>query len=195
MHCVDVFDAFDGRLLRITGRISMPYSVTRTLPIIPISEELSIASFVLLGDNELASEGAKALAKKISVDFDCFLTAEAKGIPLVQCIAQEFNHSQYFVARKSVKSYMKNPLKTNVSSITTKNTQELVLDGKDAQNLSGKKVILIDDVISSGGSLLALKNLAEAVGAIIVEQVALLAEGEAIKRDDILYLEELPLFE
>lgn len=169
--------------------------LTRELPIIPISENLSIASFVLLGDNELAFQGAKALAEKIHVDFDYFLTAEAKGIPLVQCIAQEFSHSKYFVARKSIKSYMVDPLKTDVSSITTGKNQQLILDGNDARDLKGKKVILIDDVISSGNSILSLRKLAESAGATVVNQVALLAEGEAIKREDITYLEELPLFE
>lgn len=169
--------------------------LTRELPVIPISEDLSIASFVLLGDNELAFQGAKALAEKIQVDFDYFLTAEAKGIPLVQCIAQEFGHSRYFVARKSIKSYMTNPLTTEVSSITTGKVQQLILDGNDAKDLKGKKIILIDDVISSGNSILSLKKLAEAAGATVVNQVALLAEGEAINRKDIIYLEELPLFE
>lgn len=169
--------------------------VKRSLPIIRISEDLSIASFVLLGDTELATLGAKALADKILTDFDFFLTAEAKGIPLVQCIAQEFNHPKFFVARKSVKAYMDNPLITEVLSITTQASQQLVLDGKDAEELKGKKVILVDDVISTGDSLAALKQLAEEAGAIVVDQLALLAEGDAAKRTDIQFLEELPLFD
>ena len=169
--------------------------VKRSLPIIRISEDLSIASFVLLGDTELATLGAKALADKINTEFDYFLTAEAKGIPLVQCIAQEFNHPKFYVARKSVKAYMDNPLITEVLSITTQASQQLVLDGKDAAELKGKKVILIDDVISTGDSLAALKQLAEEAGAIVVDQLALLAEGDAAKRTDIQFLEELPLFE
>lgn len=169
--------------------------LTRTLPIIRLTADLSIASFVLLGDTELASVGAKALAEKIDVSFDYFLTAEAKGIPLVQCIAQEYNHPKYYVARKSVKAYMDHPLETEVFSITTQKTQQLVLDGKDAEELKGKNVILIDDVISTGDSLIALKQLAEEAGATVVGQVALLAEGDATKREDILYLAELPLFD
>ena len=169
--------------------------VKRSLPIIRISEDLSIASFVLLGDTELATLGAKALADKINTEFDYFLTAEAKGIPLVQCIAQEFNHPKFYVARKSVKAYMDNPLITEVLSITTQASQQLVLDGKDAAELKGKKVILIDDVISTGDSLAALKQLAEEAGAIVVDQLALLAEGDAAKRTDIQFLEELPLFD
>ncbi|MFL2143768.1 phosphoribosyltransferase family protein [Ruoffia sp. FAM 20857] len=166
----------------------------RSLPIVRLSENLAIASFVLLGDTELAVLGAEALADKINTEFDYFLTAEAKGIPLVQCIAQEFNHPKFYVARKSVKAYMDNPLITEVLSITTQASQQLVLDGKDAAELKGKKVILIDDVISTGDSLAALKQLAEEAGAIVVDQLALLAEGDAAKRTDIQFLEELPLF-
>lgn len=169
--------------------------LTRTLPIIRITENLSIASFVLLGDTELARTGAKKLAEKIDVAFDYFFTAEAKGIPLVQCIAQEYEHPKYYVARKSVKAYMSTPLETEVFSITTQKKQKLVLDGKDVNELNGKKVILIDDVISTGDSLAALKQLAEDAGATVVGQVALLAEGDATKREDILYLAELPLFD
>lgn len=167
----------------------------RSLPIVRLSENLAIASFVLLGDTELALLGAEALADKINTEFDYFLTAEAKGIPLVQCIAQEFNHPKFYVARKSVKAYMDNPLITEVLSITTQASQQLVLDGKDAAELKGKKVILIDDVISTGDSLAALKQLAEEAGAIVVDQLALLAEGDAAKRTDIQFLEELPLFD
>lgn len=169
--------------------------LTRTLPIVRVSENLSIASFVLLGDTELAANGACELAKKITADFDYFVTAEAKGIPLVQCIAQEFSHPKYFVARKTVKSYMEQPLVTDVFSITTQKEQELVLDGKDAKELNGKRVVLIDDVISTGDSLKALRTLVENAGATVVDQVALLAEGDAAKRTDITFLEELPLFE
>jgi len=167
----------------------------RSLPIVRLSENLAIASFVLLGDTELAVLGAEALADKINTEFDYFLTAEAKGIPLVQCIAQEFNHPKFFVARKSVKAYMDNPLITEVLSITTQASQQLVLDGKDAAELKGKKIILVDDVISTGDSLAALKQLAEEAGAIVVDQLALLAEGDAAKRTDIQFLEELPLFD
>ena len=167
----------------------------RSLPIVRLSENLAIASFVLLGDTELAVLGAEALADKINTEFDYFLTAEAKGIPLVQCIAQEFNHPKFYVARKSVKAYMDNPLITEVLSITTQASQQLVLDGKDVAELKGKKVILIDDVISTGDSLAALKQLAEEAGAIVVDQLALLAEGDAAKRTDIQFLEELPLFD
>ena len=167
----------------------------RSLPIVRLSENLAIASFVLLGDTELAVLGAEALADKINTEFDYFLTAEAKGIPLVQCIAQEFNHPKFYVARKSVKAYMDNPLITEVLSITTQASQQLVLDGKDAAELKGKKIILVDDVISTGDSLAALKQLAEEAGAIVVDQLALLAEGDAAKRTDIQFLEELPLFD
>lgn len=168
--------------------------LTRQLPIVRLSDNLSIASFVLLGDTQLAHLGAKALAELIKEPFDYFLTAEAKGIPLVQCIAQEFNHAKFYVARKSVKAYMEKPLTTEVFSITTQKTQTLVLDGRDVAELTGKRVILIDDVISTGDSLAALKKLAEEAGAVVVDQVALLAEGAAGERTDIKFLEVLPLF-
>lgn len=168
--------------------------LTRNLPIIRLTDSLSIASFVLLGDTELTALGAKALAEKITEPFDYFLTAEAKGIPLVQCIAQEFQQPKFFVARKTVKAYMDQPLTTEVFSITTQKTQTLVLDGRDVQALNGKRVVLIDDVISTGDSLAALKKLAEAAGAEVVDQIALLAEGDAANRSDIKFLEPLPLF-
>ncbi len=168
--------------------------LTRQLPIVRLSDNLSIASFVLLGDTELAQLGAQALAEKITLPFDFFLTAEAKGIPLVQCIAQEFNHPKFYVARKTVKAYMDQPLTTEVSSITTQAVQTLVLDGRDVLELKGKRVVLIDDVISTGDSLAALKNLAEDAGAVVIDQIALLAEGPASERTDIKFLEKLPLF-
>lgn len=169
--------------------------LTRKLPIVRLSDDLSIASFVLLGDTELTHLGALALAEKITEPFDFFLTAEAKGIPLVQCIAQEFKQAKFFVARKTVKAYMEAPLTTEVFSITTQKKQTLVLDGRDVAELNGKRVVLIDDVISTGDSLAALKELAESAGATVVDQVALLAEGSASQRTDIKYLETLPLFD
>lgn len=168
--------------------------LTRTLPIIPLNEDLSIASFVLLGDLELAEAGARELAGLINEEFDYFLTAEAKGIPLIHAMAKEFGHSRYFVARKSVKPYMHSPLVTDVYSITTQKKQQLVLDGKDAADIAGKRVILIDDVVSTGDSLTALTQLAQEAGATVITSAALLAEGDASKRDDIVYLERLPLF-
>lgn len=166
----------------------------RELPIIQIAEDLAIASFVLLGDAEMTTQAAVELAKKIPIEVDYLVTAEAKGIPLLQELARILEFPTYIVARKSVKAYMAAPLEASVFSITTQKEQTLILDGRDAALIAGKKVAIIDDVISTGESLAALVQLVEKAGAQVVSQVAVLAEGEAAKREDILFLEELPLF-
>ncbi len=167
--------------------------VTRELPIIKINENLSIASFVILGDTELVVEVSKDLSKKIP-DVDFLVTAEAKGIPLIHEVSKNMNMKNYIVARKSIKSYMEEPLIQEVNSITTKNSQILCLDELDAKLIKGKNIALIDDVISTGESLRALENLVTLAGANVVARVAILAEGDAAKRDDIIFLQELPTF-
>lgn len=168
--------------------------LTRDLPIIQLTEELAIASFVLLGDAELTTKAAQALAEKIPSEVDYLVTAEAKGIPLLQEMARIMGFKTYFVARKSVKAYMETPLEETVFSITTQKEQHLTFDGRDAAAIKGKKIALVDDVISTGDSLAALKVLVEKAGAEVIAQAAILAEGEAAKRRDIIFLEELPLF-
>ena len=167
--------------------------LTRELPIIPISDSVSIASFVLLGDTEMVCVAAPLIAEKLPA-VDVLITAEAKGIPFVHELAKHMDMPRYIVARKSVKAYMENPLISKVNSITTKEEQFLCLDSLDAAFIKGKRVALIDDVISTGESLRALAELVELAGATIVAQAAVLAEGDAAKRTDIIYLEELPLF-
>ena len=167
--------------------------VTRQLPIIRIAPDLAIASFVILGDCELVSAAAPLLAaKRPPVDY--LITAEAKGIPLAHELSRLLGLPYYIVARKSIKPYMKSPLTDKVNSITTQNTQDLCLDGKDALAIRGKQVALVDDVISTGESLSAVERLVERAGGIVAARAAILAEGDAAKRDDILFLEELPLF-
>lgn len=166
----------------------------RNLPIMPISETTAIASFVLLGDSELAHYAAEKLVDKLLDPFDYFVTLESKGIPLAEELSQISQHAEFIVLRKSVKAYMEQPLKVPVNSITTTKQQQLVLDGKDAAKLSGKRVVLVDDVISTGGSLAATEKLLEQAGATVISKCAILAEGAAAKRKDILYLAELPLF-
>lgn len=167
--------------------------LTRRLPIVPISDTLSIASFVILGDAELVVHVAPELDRQIP-DVDYYLTAEAKGIPLVHEMATLRKMPYYIVARKSTKAYMVEPMEVSVNSITTSNEQQLFLDGADAELIRGKRVALIDDVISSGHSLAAIEALAEKAGATVVAKAAILAEGDAIDRDDIIVLGELPLF-
>lgn len=168
--------------------------LTRHLPILPINDTTAIASFVLLGDAELTDYAAQALAKRVPAAFDYFVTLESKGIPLAQELSRVTNHPQFVVLRKSVKDYMLAPLTVPVTAITTSAPQQLVLDGADADRLVAKRVVIVDDVISSGGSLTAAKTLLEKAGAKVVGQLAILAEGEAANRTDIEYLAELPLF-
>lgn len=165
----------------------------RELPIIKLSDELSIASFVVLGDTEIIEKTAPLLAEKLP-DVDFLITAEAKGIPLTYEISKILGLKSYIVARKSVKTYMEDPVEVEVNSITTSNPQKLFLDKIDAEKIKGKKVALIDDVISTGQSLAALENLVNKARGNIVAKAAILAEGDAKNRKDIIFLEELPLF-
>ncbi|MBD5637627.1 adenine phosphoribosyltransferase [Clostridium botulinum] len=167
--------------------------VKRNLPIIKINEELAIASFVILGDTELISNVALDIAKKLP-KVDVLVTAEAKGIPLVYEISKILNMKSFIVARKSIKPYMKNAICSEVLSITTQKKQLLCLDGVDVDKIKGKKVAIIDDVISTGESLTALEKLVEDAGGIVTSKAAILAEGEASNRKDIIFLETLPLF-
>lgn len=167
--------------------------VTRQLPIMQVSDSLCIASFVILGDCEIVTRSAPLIEAKLP-QVDYIVTAEAKGIPLVHELCRLRNLPYYIVARKSVKPYMSKPLTDEVVSITTQKKQTLCLDGKDALLLRGKKVAIVDDVISTGESLSAIERLVEKAGGEIVAKAAILAEGDAAQRDDIIYLEELPLF-
>ena len=167
--------------------------VKRELPIIPISNNLKIASFVILGDTEIVVAAAALLAAQLK-DIDYLVTAEAKGIPLVHELSKKLNMSEYIVARKNVKPYMDEPLINQVVSITTQKEQLLCLDGKDAAKIKGKRIALIDDVISTGESIRVLEELVTKAGGIVVSKAAILAEGDAAERDDIVYLEKLPVF-
>lgn len=167
--------------------------VTRQLPIIQIAPDLAIASFVILGDCELVTAAAPLLAEKLP-EIDYIVTAEAKGIPLANEVSRLLGLPYYIVARKSIKPYMRTPLTDEVNSITTQKTQPLCLDGKDAMAIRGRRVAVLDDVISTGASLEAVERLVEKAGAEVVARAAILAEGDAAKREDIIFLEELPLF-
>lgn len=167
--------------------------VERDLPIIKITDDLEIASFVILGDAELIIHAAAALKDKLP-EADYLMTAEAKGIPLVQELARILGMKRYFVARKSIKPYMTKPFVTEVFSITTQKKQILCLDNEESKLIEGKRVIIIDDVISTGDSIKALESLVLKAGGQIAGKAAILAEGNAADREDIIYLEKLPIF-
>ena len=159
----------------------------RALPICRVNDNLYIGAFVIFGDCELTMACATELLKK-APEFDYLITAESKGIPLVY--VKCFNN----LARKGAKLYMQNVVGVEVKSITTAAVQKLYLDGADAALMKGKRVLIVDDVISTGESLSAIERLLEKAGAEIVAKAAILAEGEAAGRGDIIFLEELPLF-
>ena len=166
----------------------------RELPLCPISDKLMIGAFVIFGDPELTTACAKALLERCP-EHDVLITAESKGIPLVCEMARLNGNARYALARKSAKLYMKNVLKVDVRSITTDHQQTLYLDGGDAEYIRGKRVVIVDDVISTGESLRALEALVQQAGGNIVGRMAILAEGDATRRDDLIYLEKLPLFD
>ena len=167
--------------------------LTRELPIIKLSYDLSIASFVILGDTEIVKKTAPMIAKKLP-EVDFVVTAEAKGIPLAYEISKILNLNEYIVARKSIKAYMEEPIEVEVNSITTTNSQKLYLNNQDAKKIKGKRIALVDDVISTGQSLKALERLVEKAGGKVLAKAAILAEGDAKDRKDIVFLEALPTF-
>jgi adenine phosphoribosyltransferase len=164
----------------------------RDLPICPVNEKLSIAGFIMFSDVELTVAVASELLKKVP-EFDVILTAESKGIPLAYEMARQ-SGKNYFVARKGKKLYMKNPAEVTVQSITTVGEQKLYLSDDDMALIEGKRVLIVDDVISTGESLRALQKLVEVAGGKEAGLATVLAEGEAADRKDIIYLEPLPLF-
>ena len=164
----------------------------RNLPICPINEHLSIAAFVLFGDVEMTVASARELLK-VAPEHDIIITAEAKGIPLVHEMARQSSESTYIVARKIAKLYMKETFSVELHSITTAQKQTLCIDLAEAALMKDRKVLIVDDVISTGESLRAVEKLVKKAGGIIVGKMAVLAEGDARLRDDIIYLEYLPL--
>ena len=165
----------------------------RDLPICKVTDSLYIAGFVVFGDQELTVACARELLK-VAPEYDYIITAEAKGIPLAHEMARQTNAAKYFLARKVPKLYMTGVFASTVKSITTEKEQTLYLDTADAELMKGKRILIVDDVISTGESLKALEALAEKAGGIICGKMAILAEGDAIDRDDLIYLEPLPLF-
>lgn len=164
----------------------------RSLQLCAINDKMDIAAFILLGDVELTEACATELLKK-APEFDIILTPEAKSITLAYEMAKQ-SGKPYIVARKSAKLYMTDPLYVEVKSITTEKPQTLYLDRKEAERMRGKRVLVVDDVISTGKSLEAVDKLVTLSGGIICAQMAVLAEGDAAERKDIIFLEPLPLF-
>ncbi len=167
--------------------------VERDLPLCKVTDDLYIAAFVIFGDVEITKACATALLEK-APDHDIMITAESKGIPLVYEMARQENAEHYLIARKAPKLYMKEVFSTEVNSITTAKKQTLYIDSDDKNYMNGKRVLIIDDVISTGESLRAVEKLVKQAGGEIVGKMAILAEGDAMYRDDIIWLEHLPLF-
>ena len=164
------------------------------LPILPLPSGIKIGFFNLHGDSSLTEHCGKKLAEKLG-DCDVLLTAESKGLQLTHCIARELGHRYYAVARKSKKLYMQDGISVEIdASITTGKEQKMYLSRHDVELLKGKKVAIIDDVVSTGASLIGMEKLVEKAGGIIYKKAFVLAEGDAAKREDIVFLAELPLF-
>lgn len=164
----------------------------RSLPLCAINDQIDIAAFILFGDVELTVAAASELLRR-APEFDIILTPEAKSIPLAYEMARQ-SGKPYAVARKSTKLYMKDPIFVEVRSITTDRVQKLYLGQDEIKLLAGRRVLIVDDVISTGESLLAVEQLVDRAGAVIAGSCAILAEGDAAKRDDIIFLQPLPLF-
>lgn len=165
----------------------------RELPLCKVTDDLYIGAFILFGDAEITVASAEELLKK-TPEFDIILTAEAKGIPLAHEMSRQ-SGKKYIVARKGSKLYMQDIIETNVNSITTDHIQKLCLGRTDAELMKDKKILIVDDVISTGESLKSLEVLVSQIGGNVVGRATVLAEGDAANRDDIIFLEKLPLFD
>ena len=165
----------------------------RALPICPLNDKLSIGAFVIFGDPELTVACARDLLK-LAPEYDYLISAEAKGIPLIHEMARQHGDATYMLARKAPKLYMTGVMEVKVRSITTAAEQKLYIDTADAEKMRGKRILIVDDVISTGESLRAVETLVEQAGGIICGKMCILAEGDAQDRADITYLEKLPLF-
>ena len=168
--------------------------IKRELPLCKVADDFYIGAFIMFGDAEITVACAKELLARAPKEYDYLLTAEAKSIPLIHEMARQSGASEYFVARKGMKVYLTDPIHVQVRSITTQHDQDLYLSGADAAKMKGKKILIVDDVISTGESLHALEELVHQAGGEVAGRMAVLAEGDAQKRADIVYLEKLPVF-
>ncbi len=179
--------------MKTTHRINIG-GVERDLVLCKLNDSLQIGAFIVIGDYELSEACARELLK-VAPEYDYILTAETKGIPIAHEMARQTGARYHIVARKAKKLYMKEVFEVNVRSITTEKDQMLYLDKKDADLMKGKKILIVDDVISTGESLRALEELVKAAGGAVAAKMAVLAEGDAQEREDIIFLEKLPLFD
>ena len=166
----------------------------RDLPLCKVADDLYIGAFVMFGDAEITVACARELLARAPKDYDYLLTAEAKSIPLIHEMARQSGAKTYFIARKGMKVYLTDPIHVTVHSITTQHEQDLYLSGEDAARIRGKRLLIVDDVISTGASLKAMAELVVDAGGTVAGRMAVLAEGDAQNRDDIIYLNPLPLF-
>lgn len=167
--------------------------VTRQLPLRRVAEHITVPSFVMLGDTELIEACADALFEKLPKDVDYLVCPEAKAIPLTHALARRMG-IDYIVIRKTVKAYMENPIVADVRSITTAGEQHLVMDSTDVKKLYHKRVIIIDDVVSTGGSLRAVENILSKTACTVVAKAAPLLEDGGYDGKDLIYLKEHPVF-
>ena len=168
--------------------------IKRELPLCKVADDFYIGAFIMFGDAEITVACAKELLARAPKEYDYLLTAEAKSIPLIHEMARQSGASEYFVARKGMKVYLTDPIHVQVRSITTQHDQDQYLSGEEAAKMKGKKILIVDDVISTGESLHALEELVHQAGGEVAGRMAVLAEGDAQKREDIVYLEKLPVF-
>ena len=178
----------------------MTYTMTiagckRDLPICKVTDDLYIGAFICFGDAEVTVAAAAEMLKRLEgIEYDYLFTAEAKSIPLIHEMARQSGAKKYFIARKGPKAYMPDPIHVEDNSITTAGTQRLYLGRDDAELIRGKRIVLMDDVISTGGSLKAMEALVHKAGGEVVAKIAVLAEGGAADRKDIMFLGKLPVF-
>lgn len=165
----------------------------RQLPLCPVNEDLYIAAFIIFGDVELTVHCAEELLRR-APEYDYMIAPEAKSIPLIYEMARQSGAENYFIARKAAKAYMSGVFETDVKTITTQGVQKLIIDTADAERIRGKRMLIIDDVISTGGAMRAVETLVEQAGGIVAGKMCILAEGDSAEREDIICLEKLPLF-
>lgn len=187
-----ILDAMiEGLILNMDYKINIA-GLDRFLPLCRVNDDLYIGAFVMFGDVEITMKASSELLKR-APEFDVIITAESKGIPLAYEMSR-ISGKPYVVARKESKLYMKDIVKVSDRSITTAHDQELCLGKSDCELMEGKQILLVDDVVSTGGSMEAISSLVTAVGGIVAAKMAVLAEGDSMMRKDMIYLENLPLF-